>query len=62
MSFNTDEAQRAATDILKSALSSGALKLRGPGHDEDANEYNSKLDAKYLNNVFTEIVKNIVSQ
>lgn len=58
-SFNTHTAQTAATAILQSALSSGVVKLRGPGHDEESNAHNVALDADYLNNLFTSIVKNI---
>lgn len=61
MAFTTDEAQAATSDILKAALSSGAVKLRGPGHDKDSNANNSKLDADYLNALFTSLVTNIKS-
>ena len=61
MPFTTDEAQTAASDILKAALSSGTIKLRGPGHDNNSNEFNLKLDGEYLNTLFTSLVTNIKS-
>ena len=61
-SFNKHASQTAAKELLSAALSSGALKLRGPGHDKESNEANAKLDADYLNSVFSSIVNKITSE
>jgi hypothetical protein len=59
MTFNVHAAQTATAQLLAAALQSSSIKLRGPGHDDVSNAFNSKLDADYLNYIFTSISNNI---
>lgn len=60
MFYGTD-AQKAAVETVKSALSSGAAKLLGPTHHEDAEIY-AKADALYLATLLNQLTEKLKAE
>lgn len=63
MALNETQVQQITIDIVKTALSSGAIKLRGPTIDSRSNAgLEGEADAKYLARLLSGVaaaVKNI---
>ena len=60
MSFNKSQMQAHAMEIVKAALSSGAIKLNGP-NSGDYNAGNIKSDVEYVNGLINGIVDNLLA-